>query len=419
MSKKRKKKPRKQQRKASDGMLAFKKCCCEFLDRVFEDDSDYIPLKDNDVYIIKRILTQFRTPKKYSNSLICSAEIRLINKVYQHFIRDGKIAWGDSVVSILEYNILSKFLLLRRFQEVQKNDREEFDFSEVENRKDMNEDQMLAEMVEMIPFIYSHTFYRVICGLSDVRKKIYCAEFVKVDEGIYQPYVSAFCAIERKIKIDGISRAIYKVGIPSVNKNEHKWAQISTCLLGDHYYGDQDQLDIYIQTHALKRLEERLDVFDIISRNFVFADSMCEIEHVELSRNHILIPVQLVDKKLGYFFCNVIDEKLIIRTFLFLTHNATPEGEKLKKYMGLQTIDVHYWQIDKLSTLIQMDERHWPKLMELFEKVGIKDAITISDLFMLKDVISKEKELSMFSSYLRHLKIEIKNVKQDNYEKVY
>ena len=41
--------------------------------------------------------------------------------------------------------------------------------------------------------------------------------------------------------------------------------------------------------------------------------------------------------------------------FVSITHNFSPEGDKLKEISGLGKHDISYWRIDRLSTFVNLD----------------------------------------------------------------
>lgn len=83
-----------------------------------------------------------------------------------------------------------------------------------------------------------------------------------------------------------------------------------------------------------------------------------------------LFPLTFSKAKLGYLKADVIGDKLVIRTFLFITNNGTPEGKKLQELFGLQKADKKYLGIDKLSTFILSDIKENEQLKKLFCEAG-------------------------------------------------
>jgi hypothetical protein len=69
----------------------------------------------------------------------------------------------------------------------------------------------------------------------------------------------------------------------------------------------------------------------------------------------------------------------LFRTFLFITHNCTPEGDKLKQVTGLQKEDMKYWKIDRLSTFVNLNDKKYPGISNLFKTAGLEDLLHLKD----------------------------------------
>ena len=67
---------------------------------------------------------------------------------------------------------------------------------------------------------------------------------------------------------------------------------------------------------------------------------------------------------------DIIEGKIVIRTFLFITNNGTPEGLKLQNITGLQKLDKKYLAIDKLSTFMTSDIGNNEKVRKIFTSAG-------------------------------------------------
>ena len=141
--------------------------------------------------------------------------------------------------------------------------------------------------------------------------------------------------------------------------------------MGDKYTGNKPDLPAYIQSHALKRLKERLDLLDRSAINYALWENTNKIETLEHYRGYVLLPFKVFGIKIGYLAANILEEKLIFRTFLFITHSCTPEGDCLNELTGLGKQDISYWKIDRLSTFVQLDEEKYPKLHKLFSDAGL------------------------------------------------
>jgi len=178
--------------------------------------------------------------------------------------------------------------------------------------------------------------------------------------------------------IGGKHRPVYQVGWPRVNQHMN-WHYLSVKKLGELYNGTKTHLPICIQAHALKRFNERCDAIEIhwnrihMSASFSFEQNFC------IFNKHLLFAYYYTNIKLGYFLGDIVGNRIIIRTFLFITHHNTPEGNKLEELSGLTKEDVHYWQMDRMTSFLNAQLKDYPRIVELFEAAGL------SSLFDLRD----------------------------------
>ena len=152
-----------------------------------------------------------------------------------------------------------------------------------------------------------------------------------------------------------------------------RWIEIDSSVLGAAYQGDKKQLEVYIQSHTLNRFRERLDILNSDAINYLLWENIHTIDNIQVYRKMILHPVKLFGVKIGYLVGNIVDDKFLFSTFLFITHSFTPEGDRLKKITGLGKEDISYWKIDRLSTFIHLQEDKYPQLIELFVQAGLGD----------------------------------------------
>jgi hypothetical protein len=114
-------------------------------------------------------------------------------------------------------------------------------------------------------------------------------------------------------------------------------------------------LPIYIQHHALDRMQERIGTTIPCFYKDILLGALLKNEVVRLPKNRLLIACFANDLKIGYFVAEIVDGIVLLRTFLLLTNSGTPEGEKLAKLTGLQTEDRKYLAIDTLQGLANSD----------------------------------------------------------------
>lgn len=229
---------------------------------------------------------------------------------------------------------------------------------------------------EFVDNIYLH-LYKTILLCSDVRSKIYTLTLLHTPERNNRPRldinscVGVFHSVKKSIKIGGKYHTTYRVIKPRLNFP--RFLNYNIGGFKQHHGTDLDEVPVYIQAHALNRMRERLDLLNDEALNYNLFENLVYFKHFYDVRSYILIPYHLYDVKVGYFFCQVIDDCFVIRTFLFITHFATPEGSDLRDICGLGKNDVPYWKIDRLSTFMNVDAEQYPKLSAMFEEAGCGD----------------------------------------------
>lgn len=229
---------------------------------------------------------------------------------------------------------------------------------------------------EFVDNVFLH-FYKAISVCSDVRNKVYTLAlthtFLETKDPIlhFNSRMGIYHAVKKSIKIHGKNRLAYRVILPRLNAPRYLNYNIKG--FKEFHDADKDEIPVYIQSHALKRMKERLDLLDDEALNYNLFENLVHFKHFYDVRSYILIPYHLYDVKVGYFFCQIFDNCFVIRTFLFITHFSTPEGSELKDICGLGKNDVPYWKIDRLSTFMNVDAEQYPKLSAMFEEAGCGD----------------------------------------------
>ncbi len=177
-------------------------------------------------------------------------------------------------------------------------------------------------------------------------------------------------------------------------------AEIDPMLLGMETEADQP-IAVYIQRHAIRRLEERLDCLKKYEQQYAIFESMVNPLIVRMNKNKVLIACRISDVKMGYFAAEYMEGVLLIHTFLFITNNGTPEGKRLNELTGLSKLDKKYLTIDKLSSFMNSDISHNNQLKTLFTQAGCSCLLDIP-----KTVIGLKKnpdELAISNMILSYL----------------
>lgn len=159
-------------------------------------------------------------------------------------------------------------------------------------------------------------------------------------------------------------------------------------------------MDVYIQSHALNRFAERLQGIDIGILHYNIYNSFCFPKACRNKAGMLLFEYSIFGNKAGYFPAEIIDGKIILKTFLFLTHNGTPEADKLKINTGLMKDDINYLDIDKLSTFAFSDIANNEPIKQLFIEAGCESLFKIDKEYYLshegKPVTSKAELIAKY-----------------------
>lgn len=177
---------------------------------------------------------------------------------------------------------------------------------------------------------------------------------------------------QRRVRLDERARTVYRVGWALPSYGPH-WISVKANLFDDPAAQGLEELPVYVQSHALHRLEERLDCTDRSSQQYNMYLSLDEPEVVRGPTGKWLIKYQLKGFHLGYLMVDIVDGILIVRTFLFVTMDSTPEGYALQKALGLAAVDKKYLIVDRLSTFLISDIADHPDIKEHFVRAGCSD----------------------------------------------
>jgi hypothetical protein len=145
------------------------------------------------------------------------------------------------------------------------------------------------------------------------------------------------------------------------------------------------RIPVYIQHHAVERLMERSWC---PFPNWILAyleQAMLAPKVIRMGGDRFLFEYHIVDIKIGYLVVQKLEGALLIRTFLFITHNGTPEGRKLEELTGLQKEDKKYLSIDNLQTLANSDIEQNETIHNIFLRAGFAPILELCKRVREKD----------------------------------
>lgn len=167
--------------------------------------------------------------------------------------------------------------------------------------------------------------------------------------------------------------------------------------------GSTDLLDIYIQSHALYRAKERLDILPAHLRNFHLMGPLVSEQHVSYdSFGRPMLECYFKEEdsdvivRFGYFPLIIQGNKLIVLTFLPL---VAIQSDYLKEELGLVKEDMKFLGMDKLSFFLTVDFEQIPILKNVLKNTEIWDLmeylLTLPDI----NVSIDQKRTQMVKSF--------------------
>ncbi len=135
---------------------------------------------------------------------------------------------------------------------------------------------------------------------------------------------------------------------------------------------DDREFNIYVQSHAINRFKERMNVFGPSVQNILFQYSFTRgLSFVTLDGHELFACVFNNEYNLGYFTFFVRGDDIVINTFLPLLNQFTPEGKKLHERLPLGKDKMAFLGMDRLNFFSDVDYDQVPLLKQALIDAGI------------------------------------------------
>lgn len=223
--------------------------------------------------------------------------------------------------------------------------------------------------------------------------------------------------VKRNISICGKRRPIVQFGWPISNGGIWNFT-IKSDEIKEIYKGEKKELEVYIQSHAIKRFEERTKPLSLLFCRLSMAKLFRFYKVAEIKDKKIFLPQYYGLIKIGYFVADIIDEKIIIKTFLFITHHSTPEGQQLEKLSGLGKIDISYWHFDSVTSFLTNPPEEDSMIKKLMHEAGIDQLFELNKLIE-SNSNSKDVDWAEVEAYIEKGREERLRIPDDQYEEEY
>lgn len=223
--------------------------------------------------------------------------------------------------------------------------------------------------------------------------------------------------VKRSISIDGKRRPIVQLGWPIANGGVW-YFKIKSDEIKQIYKGKKKELEVYIQSHAIKRFEERTQPLSLLYCRLYMANLFRNYKLAEIKDGKIFLPLYYGHVKIGYFVADIIDEIVIIKTFLFVTHHSTSEGQALKKLTGLGKMDISYWHFDSVSSFLTNPPKEGSMIKEIMIEAGIDQLFELNELIE-SNSNSKDVDWAEVEEYIENGREQRLRIPDERYDEEY
>ena len=131
-------------------------------------------------------------------------------------------------------------------------------------------------------------------------------------------------------------------------------------------------LSVYTQSHVMARMKERLDNQPYYYHSLALINSVLNKEIIKGTNGRkYLVCIDYANRIIGYFPIIVVDDKIILLTFLPLSSPDVPEGKCLHQALDMTKQDLKFLNMDKLSFYRETDFNTIPQLKAALIEAGI------------------------------------------------
>ncbi len=212
-----------------------------------------------------------------------------------------------------------------------------------------------------------------LCAHSQFESRIFQStlEYAKSPSGKMETrvIVSTKPPESRQISFDGSTRPMYRVS-KLFSGSELKWISWGRKELGFHHKPWMDKkLPVFVQSHAFKQLKARASLpGEEMYLEAWLGESLAEPVIMGRIGNELLVSFDVVEKRVGYLLVTLTGTLAIVRTFIFLTMEPSPEAQLLKEHLNLTREEVEWLGLHKLSAFTNTDMKNDPKLRHLMRQ---------------------------------------------------
>ena len=168
------------------------------------------------------------------------------------------------------------------------------------------------------------------------------------------------------IGLDGKSpQPAYRCGAPSGVEGLY-WVNWPSSLVRRE--GLNREYPVYVQQHALDHLRERVRISGSLVDDFMWQSLRKPVILPGRRSDEFLVEYRFFQWLLGYLPVRRLDDKIVVKTFLFLTMDGTPQHLQLYDKLRLVRADKVAKELDTLNVFLSTDIQNDPVLRQVFHE---------------------------------------------------
>jgi len=168
-------------------------------------------------------------------------------------------------------------------------------------------------------------------------------------------------------------RKCFRVFEEDLAKNEIIPLVLRTDQLPGHGDLPVRELPVFALNHVRHRMTERLEPLNPSLIDFFLGQAVRYADPIPSGNGGFLIALKYYQSHLGYLVGEVVDDVVLLKTFLFVTQSGTPTGDRLDALLKVGAYEKHHFELDRLKTFCTTDLSRDPVFLELLAKCGIAD----------------------------------------------
>src|SRR5688572_29335456 len=174
-------------------------------------------------------------------------------------------------------------------------------------------------------------------------------------------------AQSRRISLEGADRPAYRVGT-SLSGGDVTWITWP----GDRLGRWEAEYPVFVQSHALRQLAQRVNLPGVVPYLQAWMAESLENPTIVERRpgGTFLVEFRIQEHRVGYLVTKLVENVVVVRTFLFLTMESTPEARKLERRLKLTRRDLEWLGLNDLSAFTRSDLRDDAQLRTLLTDCG-------------------------------------------------